>query len=214
MAELVVCAAAVVATPTVLFGVEQTTNRINRRLAELNSNIDDTPEPTQRGGLLCSRSTSQRPERTLEETKDQTPSDSGKHAYTEAATLAHLSRTGSSLTWTDKVDQGALYLDQLLFQRSKELKKAVSELMAPTTQTSSKPRKPPRKVSNPENQTSLSDILNSPQDETMGQKAHLDTSFNGKGPDVWVALGSQESKVSFQKGSPEVTYIFVPARAA
>merc|ERR1711977_423707 len=39
------------------------------------------------------------------------------------------------LAWTDMVDEGVSYLDQLAVQRSRELKKAVAEWMTPKTQT-------------------------------------------------------------------------------
>eukprot|EP00746_Dinoflagellata_sp_MGD_P161457 gnl/MRDRNA2_/MRDRNA2_88600_c0_seq1.p1 gnl/MRDRNA2_/MRDRNA2_88600_c0~~gnl/MRDRNA2_/MRDRNA2_88600_c0_seq1.p1 ORF type:complete len:186 (+),score=35.14 gnl/MRDRNA2_/MRDRNA2_88600_c0_seq1:78-560(+) len=160
MAELIACAAAVVVTPPVLFGIEQTEKALSSK---------------------------QKPDQTTA-TQDQSVGD-------------------KVMAWTDQVDKGACFLDQLLLQRSSELKRAVSELIAPTTRTS---KESSQESSGRKGTATLNDLLNSPQDENTTYGAHQDS----KGPDVWVKLGSQVNKASAQKASPEVSYIFVPARAA
>merc|ERR1712178_158402 len=117
------------------------------------------------------------------------------------------------MAWTDQVDQGACYLDQIFQQRSLELKSTLGEWMASpylklnardrlrgTAQTS----RPSPQVSACNKETaSLNDLLNSTKDGNAVHEAHQDSI----GPDVWVELGRQESKVSFQK-KPNISYIF------
>lgn len=180
MAELVVCAVAVAATPPVLFGVEQT----ERRLRELNSSSCSDPQMHSLQPVPEDSPTFR------EQTKEETLGD-------------------KILSWTDQIDKGASYLDQLVLQRSTELKKAFAGFCGtPKTQT---PRisteyvqKAPSKslqlghqshsktpqLSGCQSAATLHDILSSPQEESMN-------------PDVWMSMHEGKNQ-----------YIFVPARAA
>jgi len=218
MTELVACAFAVSATPAVLFGVERAGELTKRRLSELNSSIDtllsderssspqQAPEQTQKeeervkqenaqNGLNVEFSATSAMDAAL---RGEDPFEDVPEAAPQAPEKTQKETSSSDpLAWTDMVDEGVCFLDQLAIQRSRELKKAVAEWMNPKTQA---PTKITRKIACQTPRAAQSGKPNIPKHESLLQEVLHET--------------RPDSKVSFAKGSPEERYIFMPARAA
>lgn len=205
MTELIACAVAVVATPPVLFGVEQTSKLVDRRLKELHSSNERLQLSSRSDGSGSSRSTTCAIQTNY--TKKRTQFHQGRQGSEEGTPrpcgppetlpekLQEETLGGKFLKWIDQVDKES-YLGQLVIQQTTGLKED------PKMQTHGKST---RKLSGQSaatqtdvsiSQKSLDEILSAPQVDSTN-------------PDVWMCVNEErrDSKVEFQ-------YMFVPARAA
>lgn len=184
MAELVVCAAATVATPAVLFACEQAQKATTEKLQEFHDNLDE-------------RINSGRSEATGESEQENMPAEERKAPEEETF-------SGTLQRWVKEADN-------LVLQRSKEITNLAIEILNPPKIDNSKtsrgsrghagiyvnqrPRKAP-----PSTPSTASTFSESSEDTDNPETAPYDVPQRG-------------SKVSFQggDGSPQVNYIFRPA---